>query len=161
VTEAPAALETFYTGWEEYQGHIVKALAPLSREQLALRAAPALRSIGDIATHMVRTRAGWFHNAIGEDSDETIALQWQAADAPARTAAEIVSGLEATWRLIRSSLARWTPDELARPFQRDWQGQSITLTRQWVIWHLIEHDLHHGGELSFLLGMHGLAAPDL
>jgi hypothetical protein len=30
-----------------------------------------------------------------------------------------------------------------------------------VIWHLIEHDLHHGGELSFSLGMHNLAAPDI
>jgi len=30
-----------------------------------------------------------------------------------------------------------------------------------VIWQVIEHDLHHGGELSFSLGMHNLAAPDL
>jgi hypothetical protein len=27
-----------------------------------------------------------------------------------------------------------------------------------MIWHLIEHDLHHGGELSFTLGMHRLTA---
>ncbi len=54
---------------------------------------------------MIRTRAGWFHNAIGEGSDETVAsLHWQAPDAPARTAAELVSGFEATWRLIRG---RW------------------------------------------------------
>ena len=162
MTETPAALNTFYEGWQEYQAHIVKALAPLSADQLALRAAPNLRSIGEIATHMVRTRAGWFHNAIGEGSDETAGLlDWQAPDAPARTAAELVQGFEATWRLIRSALARWTPEDMARPFQRPWQGQQVTLTRQWVIWHLIEHDLHHGGELSFSLGMHGLAAPDL
>jgi uncharacterized damage-inducible protein DinB len=30
-----------------------------------------------------------------------------------------------------------------------------------VVWHLIEHDLHHGGELSLTLGMHGVAAPDI
>jgi len=30
-----------------------------------------------------------------------------------------------------------------------------------VIWHLIEHDLHHGGEIALTLGLHGLAAPDL
>jgi hypothetical protein len=30
-----------------------------------------------------------------------------------------------------------------------------------VVWHLIEHDLHHGGEVSLILGMHGLGAPDL
>jgi hypothetical protein len=30
-----------------------------------------------------------------------------------------------------------------------------------IIWHVIEHDRHHGGELSFSLGMHGLAALDI
>jgi uncharacterized damage-inducible protein DinB len=30
-----------------------------------------------------------------------------------------------------------------------------------VLWHLIEHDLHHGGELSFVLSMHGLTALQL
>lgn len=28
-------------------------------------------------------------------------------------------------------------------------------------WHLIEHDLHHGGKVSLLPGMHGLEAPAL
>ena len=30
-----------------------------------------------------------------------------------------------------------------------------------TIWGLMEHDLHHGGELSFVLGALGLPAPDL
>jgi hypothetical protein len=30
-----------------------------------------------------------------------------------------------------------------------------------LICHVYELDLHHGGELSFSLGMHGLAAPDI
>jgi hypothetical protein len=29
------------------------------------------------------------------------------------------------------------------------KGWGYELSRQWVIWHVIEHDLHHGGELSF------------
>jgi hypothetical protein len=43
----------------------------------------------------------------------------------------------------------------------DEDGEEETFTRQWVIWHLIEHDVHHGGEISFALGMHGLAAINL
>jgi uncharacterized damage-inducible protein DinB len=30
-----------------------------------------------------------------------------------------------------------------------------------VLWHVLEHDLHHGGELSLALGMHGLPALDV
>ena len=40
-------------------------------------------------------------------------------------------------------------------------GERYADSRQWIIWHLIEHELHHGGELSLTLGVHGLAAPDL
>jgi uncharacterized damage-inducible protein DinB len=29
-------------------------------------------------------------------------------------------------------------------------------TRGWVLWHILEHDLHHGGEISLTLGAHGL-----
>jgi len=35
------------------------------------------------------------------------------------------------------------------------------VSRQCIFWHVIEHDLHHGGELSFSLGMHGSAAVDI
>jgi uncharacterized damage-inducible protein DinB len=27
-----------------------------------------------------------------------------------------------------------------------------------VVWHVLEHDLHHGGEISLTLGMHGIDA---
>jgi uncharacterized damage-inducible protein DinB len=30
-----------------------------------------------------------------------------------------------------------------------------------VIWHLVEHDLHHGGEISQILGSHRVPALNL
>ena len=41
------------------------------------------------------------------------------------------------------------------------RGEHYSFTRQWVIWHLIEHDLHHGGEISLTLGAHELTAIDI
>jgi uncharacterized damage-inducible protein DinB len=29
-------------------------------------------------------------------------------------------------------------------------------TRQWMIWHVLEHEIHHGGELSLALGNYAL-----
>jgi uncharacterized damage-inducible protein DinB len=59
-------------------------------------------------------------------------------------------------------LARWTPAHLDQTFtHRRRNGEVNTFSRQWIIWHLIEHDLHHGGELGYSLGMHGLDAPDI
>jgi len=41
-------------------------------------------------------------------------------------------------------------------FQDDQHGKIVHFSRAWVIYHLVEHDLHHGGEVSLTLGMHGL-----
>ena len=66
---------------------------------------------------------------------------------------------------IRKSCAtashRWTPEDCARTFPDEWDGQVYEVSRSWVIYHVMEHDLHHGGEVSLILGMNGLRAPDL
>jgi len=152
MTEQHLPVASFYKGWDRYQQHLVHALAPLSSEQLALRAEPRLRSIGAIASHIIGARAGWLYYALKEHD----------ADQPDQSGAELVSGLEKTWQVIQDALERWTIADLDEIFhETDEHGEEETFTRQWVIWHLIEHDVHHGGEISFILGMHGLPAIDL
>ncbi len=151
----------FYKGWDEYQNHLVRAIEPLTAEQLALKISPHLRSIGQLARHIVRTRASWLYNLMGEGGPDVAAIaQWEyEGDVP--PAAELARGLEVTFRAWQECLQRWTPEELDFIFRGERGGRPYELLRQWVIWHVIEHDLHHGGELSFSLGAHGLAAPDL
>ena len=60
MAEDHFTLTMFYTSWKEYQDHIKGALAPLTTEQLDLRAAPHLRSIGENALHIIACRAHWF-----------------------------------------------------------------------------------------------------
>jgi uncharacterized damage-inducible protein DinB len=78
-------------------------------------------------------------------------------DQPAQSAAELVAGLKFTWQVIHDALSSWTVANLSDiVHDTDDSGKVWDLTRQWVIWHLIEHDIHHGGELSFTLGISGL-----
>lgn len=44
MTEDRTSLASIYKGWDVYQQHLVKAIAPLTPELLALRASPNLRS---------------------------------------------------------------------------------------------------------------------
>jgi uncharacterized damage-inducible protein DinB len=158
MNDNQSALATFYKGWEVYQEQLTKAITPLTPDQLALQASPHLRSIGVLAAHIIAARVWWFHNLLGEGSvDIAPMLSWDDDDAPPRSASELVNGLEATWHMIDDALTRWTPADLEQRFQR----RETTVSRQWIIWHIIEHDLHHGGELSYSLGIYGLAAPDL
>ncbi len=154
-------MDAIYAGWEEYQHKLIQAIAPLSADQLALRAAPTLRSIEGIAAHMVGARARWFHNDLGERGAELEAFtKYDRPGMGAHTASELVRALEATWKIMAEARARWTPAEWARTWPGE-EGDPAVLTPYYVIWHLIEHDLHHGGEISLTLGMHNLAAPDL
>ncbi len=150
------------SGWEAYQQSMVAALLPLTAEQLALRAAPQLRSIGENVRHIISTRAGWFSTALGiGDEDFEAYHYWQAPDSPARSAEELARGLAETWRVMQEALASFTPDDMQATVRGERRGQPFELVRGWVVWHVIEHDLHHGGEVSLTLGMHGLAAPDI
>jgi uncharacterized damage-inducible protein DinB len=139
-----------------------EALAPLSLEQLALRAAPSLRSIDELARYVIAVRADWFHDVLDEGGDDFSAIaQWDSPDSPPRPASELVSGLAATWQVMQEALARYTPADLQETIQNELRGRTYTFTRGWVVWHVIEHDLHHGGEVAYSLGMHGLKAPDI
>jgi uncharacterized damage-inducible protein DinB len=155
-------LATIYENWKRYQDLLVGALRPLSLDQLALRAAPNLRSIGENAAHIVGARLAWFTSLLGENWDELGAREmWDRAGAPVHNAGELVRGIETSWRLICDALDRWSPEDMLQTFVRERGGQRYELARTWVIWHLLEHDLHHGGEISLTLGMHGLPAPDI
>ena len=87
---------------------------------------------------------------------------WEDDERRPRTASELTEAFERTWALIDERLRRWTADDLSVEFSRTRRnGEVQTFTRAWVVWHLIEHDLHHGGEISQILGTNGLPAPEL
>jgi uncharacterized damage-inducible protein DinB len=99
---------------------------------------------------------------MGEGGAEFKALgQWDRPGASSRSAEELANGLETTWRGMNDAIARWTPEDWRKSWTGEESGEPELITRQWVIWHLIEHDLYHGGEISITLGAHGVAALEL
>jgi uncharacterized damage-inducible protein DinB len=159
MAEDSFTLTTFYTSWKAYQDRLAAALAPLSAEQLALGAAPNLRSVGANAGHIIGCRVGWFSYTLGEDlSAELTGVRWDGPDARIRTAAELVRGLELSWQMMAERLARWSSADMEQTFPDEFDGVPVQLSRAWIVWHVLEHDLHHGGEISFTLGAHGLQA---
>ncbi len=164
MAEDTFTLTTFYRSWKAYQDHMRESLAPLTAEQLALRTAPGLRSIGENALHIIGCRMFWFIEFLGEDGGEEMKAyaSWNEAalrlGAPVPTAAELAQALDRTWQFMTDCLARWSPADMQQTFPDDWNGKQVELSRAWVVWHVLEHDLHHGGELSLTLGTHGLHA---
>lgn len=160
--ETNVTLALLAEGWQSYSDRLGEALAPLTTEQLDLRPAPTLRSVGELARHIIGVRAGWFHDALGIGDASFAAFQaWNGPDAAAQPASELVRGLKETWQVLREAVTQFTHEDLQATFTRERYGKVHTLRRGWVVWHVIEHDLHHGGEIAYTLGMHGLQAPDI
>ena len=109
---------------------------------------------------------------------------------PGHSAAVLVAGLETTWQMIEAALRRLTPADLwdtfpplteaerdhhaslvapdLQPYVQMWLAASRQggpppppRSRQWIIWGVLEHDIHHGSEISTTLGLHGLPVLDL
>jgi uncharacterized damage-inducible protein DinB len=155
----PNTLARFYAGWDLHQQRLTRAIAPLAPGQLRLQAGPGLLSVGVLAAHIIGARAFWFHSIMGEGPAEIAAwLGLDDEDDSARPVEKLVAGLAATWAMIEAVLARCTPANLDELFQRVDPGRVRTYTRQMLIWRVMEHDIHHSGEISLTLGLHGLPA---
>src|ERR1700730_17572028 len=139
MAEDNFTLTTYYTIWKEYQEHIKGAIAPLTAEQLALRAAPHLRSVGENAMHIIGTRIGWFIQILGEEFGEEMSAYLKRNEvalrqgAPVPTAAELAQGLDLTWQLIADCLARWSPPDMQQTFPDEWDDKQVYLSRAWVV----------------------------
>jgi DinB superfamily len=153
MTRAALAEARAFESWQDYQEALKRAIAPLSEEQLQRRLLPTLRTPGEIAEHIVYGRALWLHRTLGERAVElTPLIRWEDADDPPHTAAEIVQGLELTWRFITVCLMRGSPTDAT-------SEEEIPILQ--TIWGLLDHDLPHAGELSLLLGASGLPGVEL
>jgi len=128
VSSAPA-MQTFYDGWAN-----LTALRELTPEQLALRPAPRLWAVWQLAGHMAGSRAYWFHDVLGEGDPAVRDMfrvtsatvpdlpienaGWEDDEDHPRGPDEVVDGFELTWAMIDDCLQRWTPDDLAVEFSR-------------------------------------------
>ena len=154
MKRAAVAEARAFESWQDYQAALKRAIAPLTNDQLRRRPLPILRTPGEIAEHIVFGRALHLHRTLGESAAElTPLLSWDDANDPPHTAAEIVQGLELTWRFITDSLMRGSPTD-AIP-----DGEEVSIIQ--TIWGLLDHDLPHAGELSLLLGADGMPGVEI
>lgn len=178
MTDAARILEPFAEGWSGYQRLLLDALGPLAAEQLSSRTAPHQWAVWQLAAHMAGSRAYWFHDVLGEGDAAVRDLfrveattvpdlpledaGWEDDEDHPRSARELTEAFERTWSMIEGCLGRWSADDLEVAFPRTRRnGEVETFTRTWVVWHLIEHDLHHGGEISQILGTNGIPSLEL
>ena len=177
VVSSTSGLQHIHEGWANHQRLLLGMVRNLTPDQLASRPAPNMWTVWQLAGHLAGSRAYWFHDVLGEGDPAVRAMfrvasttvpdlpiedaGWEDDEDHPRDAAEIAEAFERTWAMIDASLDNWTTDDLTVEFSRQRRTGTETFTRGWVVWHVIEHDLHHTGEISVILGSHGLTGLDL
>lgn len=168
------SLTRIFEGWEGYNTSLVHAVAPLTSFQLGFRPANPLRSVGELARHISLGRLTWFARLDAPGSPDLVqqVSAWETDDdgnrypqedslSIAEESAQLVRWLEATWQMIAASISEWTVDDLFQTYRHTWNGTVYAVSRQWTIFRILAHDIHHGGELSLMLGTQGIEAFEL
>lgn len=162
MQQTKSTLDVIYENWRTYNEKLRNAIAKLTDDQLNLQPAPHMWPLQQVLQHIISVRAGWFCGTLqDEDAAMTAYMEWGQRESPARTVAEIVRGLDETWAFIESRATRWTPEDCAATFPDEYDGEVWQVSRSWVIYHVMEHDLHHGGEATNILTIHKLQGVDL
>lgn len=163
-----------FEGWGGYQTSLVHAIEPLSADQLGWKPAEKVRSIGELARHVAMGRINWFVRMKAPGSEE-LAARIEAWDHDAHgnryvaenaleiddDAGELVGWLEATWGMVDRTLNAWTVEDLAVTYRHVWQGGVYDVSRQWTVWRIMAHDIHHGGQITRVLAERGIDAFEL
>lgn len=153
MNRASIAEARAFEAWRNFNEALTRTIAPLTEEQLGLRVHPELRSVGEIAEHIAYGRALWLQNIRAASAPELASLlTWDDPNDPPRTAAEIIAGLDESWARLGAYLMRGSADD---------EYSEENGERLYTIWGMIDHDLPHGGEISMILGAHGLPALEL
>jgi len=141
--------------WDIVRRDLLRGLEQFTDEDLEFRPIPTQeRTVGDIARHIADAEDGWFNYVVrGEypawpESPRDACPTWQS----------IVEALEHVHEKTLAWLETVDKADLDKTIAAPW-GEELTL--RWIIWHVLEHEIHHRGELFLCLGMRGREAPDI
>lgn len=162
------SLSKIFEGWDGYNTSVVHAIEPLTPEQLAFRSAHGMSSVGEVAAHIAFGRVGWFQNmgapGAGELAEQIANIQMpggRATGPMTEDPAQLAKWLNRTWGMIAGTLNAWTVDDLSVTYPHTYWGKTYAVSRQWTLFRILAHDIHHGGQLTVMLGMQGIEPSEL
>jgi uncharacterized damage-inducible protein DinB len=141
--------------WTSVRKGLYQALDLLADEQLDFVPREGLWSLGHVARHIANAEEGWFRHIVTGELEEW-PRDYTAADYPTVDAVKLL--LQEVHSRTATYLKGVTAADVDQRIQLSW-GPEVTL--RWVIWHVLEHEIHHRGEIYLMIGLMGMEAPDV
>jgi uncharacterized damage-inducible protein DinB len=146
-------LDEMFAHWDNYvRPGLLETIGKFDDSELDHVPYDGSWTVGQIIAHIGGAEDFWFRQVVTREVEDT------PPDPVLTTVAEAVSFLDGVHAHTRSFLAGQTMDDLQRQIEAPW-GARFPLS--FVIWHVIEHEVHHRGELSLILGTLGREGLDV
>lgn len=143
----------FFDHWYKVRRDLFRAVDMLQDEHLSFRPAEAYpRTVGDILRHIIELEQGWIHFVIRRslpDWPDPGADQFATVDA-------IRDEMKRVQSETQDYLATVPIEDFDRIVQVPEDG---TPKLGWILWHVLEQQIHHRGELYLCLSMLGMERP--
>ena len=148
-------LNQMFYHWQQVRSDLLETIDKFSEPELTFEPFQTSFSAGQIMLHIAGAEEGWFRYVIGREYDEW-PPEYSLADYP--TLESIKGLLSAVHVHTDAYLESQSLADLDRLMDVPW-GESIP--QSWIIWHVLEHEIHHRGELSLILGLLGREGLDV
>ena len=143
-----------FSHWNQVHRDLLRALDLLADEQLNFVPRQGHWSLGRVARHIAGAKRGWIRFAVTQELSS-----WPDFPAQGYATVQAVEGLLSDVHAdTMDFLESLDPERLDEMVGTPW-GEEIPL--RWIIWHVLEHDIHHRGEIYLMLGLMGIDAPEI
>jgi uncharacterized damage-inducible protein DinB len=155
MEEGDVKLSRVFARWDEVRAGLLATMDRYHDSDLAYRPFESSWSAGQIMLHIADAEEGWFRRVVTQDLAE-----WP--DDYRLEAYPTVGAIKALLTEVHGRTAAYLATlglaDLDRPVEAYW-GETLSLG--WIIWHVLEHEIHHRGELSLILGLLGREGLDV
>jgi len=143
-----------FSHWQKVRTGLLATIEQFSEEELGHIPFNGSWTVGQIMLHIADCEDNWLHGVVREEFRPWIS--YDLTDYP--TKGDIVALLDRARQRTVHFLNGLEEGDLDREYRIP-SGHPFSLG--WIIWHVLEHEIHHRGELSLILGMLGREGLDV
>jgi uncharacterized damage-inducible protein DinB len=146
--------DQLFSHWKQVRADLLTTIEKFSESELAFTPFSNSWTVGQIALHIADCEDNWIHGVVRHEIQPWIFYNF--TDYLSKSA--IIDILNRAHLKTVTYLYGLDEKDLETKYHTP-GGQAFSL--YWIIWHVLEHEIHHRGELSLILGLLGREGLDV
>ena len=139
--------------WSRLNDALIQLVDLVPDEQINWSPKPELWNFRGILLHIAGSRDYWMGRIV-QDGDPA-----PSAYETARSKEEIKREYLRTWERLQRFLS--DAEKVGATYEDVWYGEPQRLSGHWIAYHLLEHDIHHRGDIFHYLALLGIEHPNV